>query len=150
MKEVMSCKGLGGQGGGIKPEHWFRSYEFAGTHLESFPIAQSKPLAFAQQLDNLGQKYTRLLPEATVQAGPPVAERLAEDGTQAKSIRGRMIALQEELDWQCYNLYSLLPDNHRHAGHNLPALTIGQRTFEIVMSNQTSTECSVTQRAGRS
>ena len=32
----------------------------------------------------------------------------------ATSLRGQMIALQEELDWQCYHLYGLLTDDLRY------------------------------------
>ena len=47
-----------------------------------------------------------------------------------------MIALQEELDWQCYQLYGLLPDDLRYAGDDLPELALGERAFEIVMARQ--------------
>ena len=52
------------------------------------------------------------------------------------SIRGRMIALQEELDWQCYHFYDLLTEDLRYDGDDLPELTPGQRAFEIVMARQ--------------
>ena len=47
-----------------------------------------------------------------------------------------MIALQEELDWHCYQLYGLLPDDLRYTGDDLPELALGQRAFEIVMARQ--------------
>ena len=47
-----------------------------------------------------------------------------------------MIALQEELDWQCYRLYGLLSDDLRYTGDDLPELALGQRAFEIVMARQ--------------
>ena len=47
-----------------------------------------------------------------------------------------MIALQEELDWQCYQLYGLLSDDLRYTGDDLPELALGQRAFEIVMARQ--------------
>ena len=51
-------------------------------------------------------------------------------------LRGRMIALQEELDWQCYHLYGLLTEDLRYTGDDLPELALGQRAFEIVMARQ--------------
>ena len=59
---------------------------------------------------------------------------------QAADLRGQMIALQEELDWQCYGLYSLL----RNIGEgqspflcpNPPALVLGERAFEIVLARR--------------
>ena len=47
-----------------------------------------------------------------------------------------MIALQEELDWQCYQLYGLLSDDLRYTGDDLPELNLGERAFEIVMARQ--------------
>ena len=47
-----------------------------------------------------------------------------------------MIALQEELDWHCYQLYGLLSDDLRYTGDDLPELALGQRAFEIVMARQ--------------
>ena len=47
-----------------------------------------------------------------------------------------MIALQEELDWQCYQLYGLLSEDLRYDGDYLPELSLGQRSFEIVMARR--------------
>jgi hypothetical protein len=47
-----------------------------------------------------------------------------------------MIAVQEELDWQCYQLYAVLADDLRFTGDDLPALALGERAFEIVMARQ--------------
>lgn len=55
---------------------------------------------------------------------------------EAESARGKMIALQEELDWQCYHLYNLLPDDLRYTGDDLPKLALGERAFEIIMARQ--------------
>ena len=47
-----------------------------------------------------------------------------------------MIALQEELDWECYRLYGLLADDLRYSGGDLPEIQLGERAFEIVMARQ--------------
>ena len=48
-----------------------------------------------------------------------------------------MIALQEELDWQCYQLYGLLTDDLRYTGDDSGSeLALGQRAFEIVMARR--------------
>ena len=51
-------------------------------------------------------------------------------------IRGQMVALQEELDWQCYQFYDLLSESFRYDGDDPPELSLGQRAFEIVMARQ--------------
>jgi hypothetical protein len=45
-----------------------------------------------------------------------------------------MIALQEELDWQCYNLYGLIGD--AFLCDNPPLIKLGQRAFEIVLARK--------------
>jgi len=139
MKQVFFPKGgdhVGQEGARVRRTWWDERYEYAATQLESFPVPENKPLRLATRLDILGQRYASLLPEAAAQAAIPTAKRLSSDSIEAKSIRGKMIALQEELDWQCYQLYSLLPDDLRYTGDDLPELALGERAFEIIMARQ--------------
>jgi len=52
-----------------------------------------------------------------------------------ETLRGHMIASQEELDWQCYRLYGLV-DEDLTLGEAPPAIALGQRAFEIVMARK--------------
>src|SRR4030095_9906427 len=52
-----------------------------------------------------------------------------------ESTRARMIALQEELDWQVYALYGLL-DDLRVPVASVPELKLGERAFEIVLARR--------------
>ena len=54
--------------------------------------------------------------------------------TASLKLRGRMIALQEDLDWQCYRLYGLLDDDL--SGPSTGGLSLGQRAFEIVLARK--------------
>ena len=55
-------------------------------------------------------------------------------------IRGRMIALQEELDWEVYRLYGLLDDAEAAEliakPESVPELKLGERAFEIVLARR--------------
>ena len=136
MKQVLQDKGNGGIGGGIGDEAWERRFEHSGTQLERFPVSEAKPLDLARLLDQLGQEYNTSLPDAVVLRATTTQASLEEGKTLATSLRGRMIALQEELDWQCYHLYGLLSDDLRYDGNDLPELMLGQRAFEITMACQ--------------
>jgi len=46
-----------------------------------------------------------------------------------------MVALQEELDWQCYKLYGLTHEELTYEG-DPPSIELGQRAFEIVMARK--------------
>jgi hypothetical protein len=48
----------------------------------------------------------------------------------------RMIAVQEELDWQVYHLYGLLNADLSLPPEEVPPLKLGERPFEIVMARQ--------------
>ena len=136
MKQCFQTKGSSGIGRGIYDERWEIFYDHAATGLEQFPIPEKKPAVLALELDSLGQNYLTLLPKTTVQTATASAERLEEARRQAEATRGRMIALQEELDWQCYHLYGLLCGDLAYNGDDLPELSLGQRAFEIVMARQ--------------
>jgi hypothetical protein len=122
--------------GGYGAGKWEERLEWDGTKLQQFPIPNTKPLALAKQLDSLSQKYAQLLPEEQVQAATPTAVRLQAAHVESGRLRGRMIAIQEELDWQCYQLYGLMPDDLNYTGDDLPELALGERAFEIVMARQ--------------
>ena len=108
MKQVMNCKGLGGQGGGIKPEHWSRAYEFAGTAMGDCPIPGNvaKLVPLAKRIDSLAGQAAALRPSSDrVNQVLDRLNTLAQDRTQCEHLIGQMVALQEELDWQVYSLF---------------------------------------------
>ncbi|GAA4256553.1 BREX-2 system adenine-specific DNA-methyltransferase PglX [Dactylosporangium darangshiense] len=134
LKQVSQGKGGSGMGRGIQPEAWMERYEFTGTKLESFPVPGGSPLARARALDRLSQDLAPVRPSAICAARVPT--RLALDVAKADyiRIRGRMVALQEELDWEVYRLYGLLDEDVTVPDDALPELPLGQRAFEIVMA----------------
>jgi hypothetical protein len=135
-KQTCHDKGGGGIGGGLATEFWEHFFDYTGTKLERFPVTEVRPVALAHKLDILGDRYIQLLPGASARVDTPAAAEIKEARKQAESIRRKMIALQEELDWQCYQLYALLPDDLRYTGDDLPEIAFGERAFEIVMARQ--------------
>ena len=111
-------------------------YEFTGTGLQRFPIPESRSLNLSRHLDDFARRHASHLPESVAQKSTPTAERIAESRTEAASIRGQMVTLQEELDWHCYHLYGVLSEDLRYTGGDPPELAIGQRAFEIAMARQ--------------
>jgi hypothetical protein len=115
MKQVFHDKGSGGIGGGISVENWEHRFEFDGTKLKQFPIPATKPLALPRELDRLAQALKEQSPEAALarwQAhGGSLNRHLADAEREADTLRGRMIALQEELDWECYRHYGLMEES---------------------------------------
>src|SRR5690606_26923109 len=124
-------KGNEGYQSGIKTEMWERFYEFTGTKLQEFPLPSAYPLELSREIDKLAQRLATVSPAAVASSGVPTRERLAAARDEWHSIRARMIALQEELDWQVYRLYGLLDEDLTAPVDALPELQLGERAFEI-------------------
>jgi hypothetical protein len=102
-----------------KPES--NRYEFAGTGLEKFPVPfksldeATQILAITRQLDTAAAELQMVLPDVVV---PRIASNNAGELRSAlqtgsarySAIRERMIALQEELDWEVYLAFGLSPE----------------------------------------
>jgi hypothetical protein len=116
-------------------------YEFTGTGLQKFPITEDKPLDLTTALDRLAQERQAHLPTQLAASFPLSRADLDEHKRHAANLLGKMIALQEELDWRCYSLYGLTDQDlcYRDSADNQrepPELALGQRAFEIVMARQ--------------
>ncbi|WP_231387171.1 BREX-2 system adenine-specific DNA-methyltransferase PglX [Nocardia sp. BMG111209] len=130
----MSCqdKPSNGIGRGLESEKWTVRYQFNSSNVEEFPIIGNFPLPYVGLLDGLADK----LESASARK---VAERspfdLSGSCAQWESIRRRMIALQEELDWYIYSLYDLC-GNLTVPELDVPDINLGERAFEIVMARK--------------
>ena len=137
MKQTLHDKGGGGIGCGLAPEAWEPFYEFTGTGLQKFPVPAGTTAQSAAALAHLAQRYGEYLPDSAVSPlTTPSAQQLNASQAEASKIRRQMIALQEELDWQCYSLYGLADDDLQYHAADLPGIDLGQLAFGIVMASQ--------------
>ena len=147
MKQVFQTKGSSGIGRGVYDEMWEKHFQFAGTGLESFPLPPSLPLDITRRIQALADAQTEIAPAEVIcrwnvgaSADPPPAfwptlkRALEEASATWHSNRRLMIALQEELDWQCYKLYGLTADELTYPLEQVPGIDLGQRAFEIVLA----------------
>ena len=123
-------------GGGNRwsPEPWYSFYEFTGTTLEHYPLTSVLPLQHGRYLDELAHELAAQEPSATYVGVVPSADSLEAARKASDDIRARMVAVQEELDWEVYRLYGLLEENVTYSGVDLPVLAPGQRAFEISLA----------------
>ncbi|MFF7344755.1 BREX-2 system adenine-specific DNA-methyltransferase PglX [Streptomyces antimycoticus] len=138
LKMVSHSKGTEGHQSGIKTELWEQFYEFTGTKLQEFPLPSAHPTSLATTLDSLAHRLTATSPSALAapEAATPTAHSLRAARTAWESTRSRMIALQEELDWQVYFLYNLHSEDLRAPETEVPELALGERAFEIAMARR--------------
>ncbi|MEU4691910.1 BREX-2 system adenine-specific DNA-methyltransferase PglX [Actinoplanes sp. NPDC023714] len=134
LKQVSHDKGSQGVNEGFKSQEWERFYEFTGTKLQDFPLPAAYPIGLATALDESARRLTALSPVEIVKEKVPTRERLAEAKDGWHATRGRMIALQEELDWEVYHLYGLLDDALTCV--DVPEIRLGERAFEIVLARR--------------
>jgi hypothetical protein len=95
-------------------------------------------------LDDLAQELAAQEPSAVCIGGTPSIEALAAARQASDEVWTRMVAIQEELDWEVYRLYGLIEDDATYAEDDLPRLVPGQRAFEIslargIQANQQAT-----------
>ncbi|MEV0294926.1 BREX-2 system adenine-specific DNA-methyltransferase PglX [Nocardia sp. NPDC050710] len=136
LKMVSQGKAGSGMGRGIQPEEWMERYEFTGTNLEEFPIPATLPSSLSTALDRLAQQLNGCTAAQVIKTSEPGILQLHEAKANWISVRARMIALQEELDWQVYSLYSLLAEDMRAPEPDVPELALGERAFEIVLARR--------------
>jgi hypothetical protein len=147
LKQILTGKHKG-DGGAAHADPAYQRFEFDGTKLSQFPLPAGRPLALARQLDALARDLAEQTPARVLErwakdrradAEPLALAGMLRDAHDAyRRIRGRMIALQEDLDWQCYRLYGLLDDDL--GGPSTEPLALGQRAFEIVLARKVRDE----------
>lgn len=138
MKQVFHCKGSTvDQRGARQTTVPFEDfYEFDSTKLKEFPIPDGASAERAKELDQLAQRLNASLPAMVVEEALPNRDRLDEARRRAAAIRARMVAVQEELDWECYHLYGLTDEELTAPDEEIPDLEKGQRAFEIVLARK--------------
>ncbi|MET9731659.1 BREX-2 system adenine-specific DNA-methyltransferase PglX [Streptomyces sp. NPDC006458] len=140
LKMVSHGKGNGGVNEGYRGAAWEEFFEFTGTKLQELPLPAAYPTALATALDSLAQHLTAASPAAVAAENTPTVGALREAKARWEFTRARMIALQEELDWQVYSLYSLHSEDFRVSENpddpNIPELALGERAFEIVLARR--------------
>jgi hypothetical protein len=123
-------------GGGSSGQAWTHIYEFTGTTLQDFPLPMKLPRDRANQLDALAQRLSALAPETTCAGEVPTAALMDAARRDTDLIRARMVAVQEELDWEVYRIYGLVDEDLAYGEQDLPVLALGERAFEVALARQ--------------
>ncbi|MFI8182465.1 BREX-2 system adenine-specific DNA-methyltransferase PglX [Actinacidiphila glaucinigra] len=138
LKQVCFCKGNATAASGIADQSWSWNYQFNGTNVARIPLPARYPTDLAFSLDDLAQRLPLTSPSVVVANGIPDAAKLREAKTEWQATLGRMVALQEELDWQVYCSYDLYPDDLSLSVGEVPEISPGERAFEIVLARRMS------------
>ena len=145
LKQVCFPKGgdhVGTEGARVRRSLWDERYAFNASNVGEFPLPttrqRTKPTgrldAFARELGE--QTAERILKDWA--RGHDLEQLLAEAENKSLRLRGTMIRLQEDLDWECYRLYGLTADDladPQWESRELP-VKLGERAFEIVLARK--------------
>jgi hypothetical protein len=112
------------------------SHGSIGTKLEEFPLPSEFPTLLGAALDKLAQELAAASPSTIASSGVPTATALREGREKWEATRGRMIAVQEELDWQVYALYGLLDQEITASAEDIPVVASAERAFAIVLARK--------------
>jgi hypothetical protein len=116
---------------------WENFYEFTGTTLKDYPLPSVLPLKRGRALDGLARELEIHSPYTLCSRETPTGAALMQFRKISDQIRARMIAVQEELDWETYRLYGLTKEDLAYDQSDLPSLALGERAFEISMARET-------------
>lgn len=137
LRQICFPKGgdhVGTEGARVTKNQWEERYAFDSTKLKQFPIPEEKPVAITRLIQAEADARSALLPEQLCTVQVPTRELLATARDKACKHLGRMIALQEELDWQCYRLYGIVDEELTLPSDQVPNLNLGERAFEIILA----------------
>src|ERR1019366_3970519 len=133
-KQVCRNKGTGGIGGGLATENWEQFFEFDSTNVSKLPLPARRPLELAMAIQAAADERSTFLPAALVAREVPTRTSLDAARERADVLLLRMIALQEELDWQVYYFYGLIEESLTLPIDQIPPVQLGERAFEIFMA----------------
>ncbi|WP_240676769.1 BREX-2 system adenine-specific DNA-methyltransferase PglX [Streptomyces sp. B27] len=137
LKSTCHDKGIRGEGGGFTSDDWERFYQFNGGNVGRIPLPEEFPTELSINLDDYAQKLMDLTPSRSMMHWTSrTGTSLRGSRAAWNSTRKRMIALQEELDWQVYSLYKLHSEDLRAPESEVPELALGERAFEIVLARR--------------
>ncbi len=136
LKQV--CQGkTKGDGGGAHASVEGQRFAFNSTQVGGLPLTTGRPLARARELDRYARELQATSPAALItDATKLTREELDGASARWRRLLGRMIALQEDLDWEVYALYGLTAEPLVLPGLDCVPLALGQRAFEIALARK--------------
>ncbi|MEU5024290.1 BREX-2 system adenine-specific DNA-methyltransferase PglX [Streptomyces milbemycinicus] len=142
LKQTSHSKAAAGATLSSPGEEWARLYRFTPKSLLRLPLPSDAPRARARELIKLARVLEAEEPSA-VCTGERAPSRRTLDAARAahEQAHHKMVALQEELDWDVYSSYGLLSADERARlttppTLELPAVKPGERAFEIALARR--------------
>ncbi len=126
---------VGASGARVSRTPWEDRLQRDSSKLQSFPLPSRYEALKerAKKLDQLSRSLAEHRPSEKM-SNCFGEEALDSCRSASRTILERMISEQEELDWECYHSYELVPDSGCNV--NAPPIRLGERAFEIVLARK--------------
>lgn len=123
--------------GGAAGRIWSRTYDFSASSVHTLPLPSNLPKHRGRLIADVARTSTNSVPGRRITpASTPTDAGLAVDRKVFVTARSHMIQLQEDLDWECYQLYGLIEADLTFPGAEGFGIELGQRAFEIVLARR--------------
>ncbi|GAA1556014.1 BREX-2 system adenine-specific DNA-methyltransferase PglX [Streptomyces globosus] len=136
LKLVCHNKGRPGAEQAGADEPWEHRSQYNGTNVAEFPLPRVIPSRLGSELAELALELAETTPQAIAASATPLPHALREGRQVWESIRAKMIALQEELDWHTYSLYALIDGEITAPSDCIPEIAPSERAFAIVLARK--------------
>jgi hypothetical protein len=123
--------------GGAAAHRWARTHQLSASAVQRLPFPDSLPPFRARKLERLARAAAKVAPCAVIAASGINRESIDAARREYEGLRSRMIAEQEDLDWEVYFLYGLIDENlNIQTSDDGFGLALGERAFEIALARQ--------------
>lgn len=135
LKQVCQPKGGGGIGRGVTVDAWEHRRAFNASNVKDLPLPSTRRHEVAAEIDRLARQRAARLEDvsALLEGGRDAILAAAQE--DAKDL-ARMIALQEDLDWEVLAAYGIVGDDEPRPEPDGPPIALGERAFEIVLARK--------------
>lgn len=139
LKQNCQNKGGGGIDGGAKIEAWDRGFQYNSANVLDLPVPTRLP-SIKPRLSGRSTASELSLPAEVA----PDADVLATAKEEERQSLARMVADQEELDWEVYSSYGIVNPSVLYNKDDVPGLKLGERAFEIALARAVAKGSEVT------
>jgi hypothetical protein len=125
-------------------EPWTLFYEFTSTRLGDLPLppgrwSKDRWSVHAERLDGIAQELALTTPLSVLGPGTTIISAALDSARiRWENAHARLIALQEELDWEIYGRYGLVNEAEELLAPEdvIPGIAMGERAFEIALARR--------------
>ncbi|MFE7719137.1 BREX-2 system adenine-specific DNA-methyltransferase PglX [Nocardia rhizosphaerihabitans] len=136
LKQNCHNKGRPGAEAAGADEPWEHRFQFNGTTVQDIPLPKAAPLERARHLDSLAGRLAALQRSVVVGSTAVTQSQIEAAAVEYARIRAEMVAEQDELDWETYQLYGLVDEDLTLPVGKAPGITPAERAFAIGLARQ--------------